>query len=336
MHKLTFELIGMAIVTTSALNYITPAKAQPTIDDYGVLSGIVENDLFGKTDKGYTSGIRASWVTSPSQTPAWAVNFTRSLPLFANWAVVRTEYAIQQSIFTPRDVTRLVPDPKDRPYAGALSASFGLIGEAGPVLDQIALSLGVVGPASFARQSQRLVHDLRGFESPRGWAYQLKNEPTIQLRYQRSWRAFAAYAFASDYGLDFTPHAGAVAGNVFTFANAGATLRIGKDLRQDFGPPRIGPAIPGTGYFEPTANFGWYFFASLEGRAVARNIFLDGNTFGDTPHVSKNRYVGDVQGGVVMTLNHVRVSYTHVWRSREFKGQPQGDRFGAISASVRW
>ncbi|MDB5569613.1 MAG: hypothetical protein JWN93_796, partial [Hyphomicrobiales bacterium] len=219
------------------------AKEQAGPEDVGNFSLIMENDLFARTDEGYTSGVRASWVTSPAQTPLWAVNLAKSLPLFADWGVVRTEYALQQSIFTPRDVKRAIPDPLDRPYAGWLNASFGLIGEAGPLLDQLSLSVGVIGPASLAQASQRLVHDIKGIDSPRGWDQQLRNEPTVQLRYQRSWRALAAYAFETDYGVDFTPHAGFALGNVYTFANAGATFRIGKDLRQDFGPPRVGPSV---------------------------------------------------------------------------------------------
>jgi lipid A 3-O-deacylase len=264
------------------------------------------------------------------------VNLARQIPLFAAWGVVRTEYAIQQTIFTPRNTDLVVPDARDRPYAGYLNASFGLIGETGPLLDQLSLSLGVVGPASLARESQKLVHDILGEGSPRGWDSQLRNEPTVQLRYQRSWRAIAAHAFNTDYGFDVTPHAGFALGNVYTFANAGLTLRIGKDLQQDYGPPRVGPSVPGSGFFEPRSTFGWYLFAGFEGRAVARNIFLDGSTFVDSPHVSKLPLVGDLQAGLAITFDRLRVSYTQVWRSKEFHGQLTPERFGAVSASIRW
>jgi lipid A 3-O-deacylase len=81
---------------------------------------------------------------------------------------------------------------------------------------------------------------------------------------------------------------------------------------------------------------GWYFFGGVEGRAVARNIFLDGNTFVDSPHVSKLPFVTDVQAGLAMTVDQIRVSYTHVWRSKEYDGQLRRDQFGAISVSYRW
>lgn len=309
-------------------------KARP--EAAGNFSLVIENDLVVRSDKDYTSGVRASWVTSPGNTPGWAADLARRIPLFANWGSVRAEYALQQVIFTPRQTTLAIPDPRDRPYAGWTNVSFGLIGETGSLLDQLTISLGVVGPASLARQSQKLIHDIYRQASPRGWAYQLRDEPTIQLRYQRSWRALAAYTFNSDYGADLTPHAGGAIGNVYAFANAGLTLRVGKDLQQDFGPPRVGPGVSGSAFFGPRKSFGWYLFAGFEARAVARNIFLDGNTFRDGPRVSKRPFVGDLQAGLAVTFDQVRLSYTHVWRTREFYDQPARDQFGALTASMRW
>ncbi len=320
----------------SGLPFVAFAQGSPEPEDRGTFSLVVENDLFARTDRSYTSGVRASWVTAPQATPAWAVQLARAIPLFADWGAIRTEYAVQQAIFTPQNTALVVPDPLDRPYAGWLNASFGLIGETGSLLDQLSLSIGVVGPASLARQSQKLVHDIRGIASPRGWDSQLRNEPTVQLLIQRSWRALAAYSFDGGYGLDLTPHVGAALGNVYTFANAGLTVRIGKDLRQDFGPPRVGPSVPGTGYFVPRADIGWYLFAGIEGRAVARNIFLDGNTFQDGPSVAKKPLVADLQAGTVLTYDAVRLSYTHVLRTKEFVTQRHPEQFGALTLSVRW
>ena len=329
-HPYIFAAIAFA--STNAAK----AQAPPETEKTGVFSLVIENDLIARTDRDYTSGVRASWVTSPQETPAWAAKFVRLLPLFASWGTVRTEYAIQQVIFTPRDTTLIIPDFRDRPYAGWTNVSFGLIGETGSLLDQLSLSIGVVGPASLARESQRLVHDILRESSPRGWAYQLRNEPTVQLTFQRSWRALAAYTFNADYGVDLTPHLGAAIGNVYTFANAGLTLRIGKDLQQDYGPPRVGPSVAGSGYFVPRSTLGWYLFAGFEGRAIARNIFLDGNAFEQGPRVSKKLLVGDLQAGLAITIDQFRLSYTNVWRTKEFYGQVRGDRFGALTASVRW
>ena len=67
-----------------------------------------------------------------------------------------------------------------------------------------------------------------------------------------------------------------------TYLEVGATLRIGNDLPNDYGAPRIRPSLPGSNFFLPRDNFGWYLFAGAGGRAVAYNIFLDGNTDGNS------------------------------------------------------
>ena len=157
------------------------------------------------------------------------------------------------------------------------------------------------------------------------------------LSYERTWRSLYVAA-PLGIGFDLSPYVGATVGNVLTQASAGATMRLGFDLPVDYGPPRIRPSIPGSDFFIPTSGFGWYFFASVEGRAVARNIFLDGNTFEDSPHVTKNPLVGDLQLGVAMTISGARLAYTHVFRTKEFEGQKGGDlsQYGALSLSLRF
>lgn len=77
-------------------------------------------------------------------------------------------------------------------------------------------------------------------------------------------------------------------------------------------------------------------FAGLEGRAVARNIFLDGNTFTDSHSVDKRVFVGGLQTGIAFTIKAVRLAYTHNFLSKEFKGQEGGDDFESISISWRY
>ena len=112
--------------------------------------------------------------------------------------------------------------------------------------------------------------------------------------------------------------------------------RLGRRLPHDYGPPRIQPSLPGSGFFVPQNGFGWYLFAGVEGRAVARNIFLDGNTFRDSRSVDKEPLVGDLQFGFALTWSDVRLGYTHVLRTREFKTQGKTSEFGAVSLSIQF
>ena len=122
-------------------------------------------------------------------------------------------------------------------------------------------------------------------------------------------------------------------GTPFTFVNAGLTLRAGRDLPHDYGPPRIQPALPGSGLFTPRSEWGWYLFAGLDTRLVGWNVFLDGNTWRDSPSVDRRALVVDAQIGGVLNLGRVRLTYTHVFRTPEFKQQVERDEFGAVSAS---
>ncbi|MCH2395727.1 MULTISPECIES: lipid A deacylase LpxR family protein [Oceanibaculum] len=321
------------VVAAGPVGSLSAVAADET--ETGTLSLVFENDLFYGTDRNYTNGVRASWLSGPDGTPDWALGAARWFPLFPEGGTVRTSYAIGQNMYTPDDIALRNPPRDDRPYAGWLYGSVGLIAETGRRLDQLELTLGVVGPASLAEQTQKIVHEITGSQEARGWDTQLKNEPGVVLTYQRSWRGFVSES-VSGFGFDATPHAGGALGNVFTYANAGLMLRLGQRLPLDYGPPRIQPSLPGSGFFVPQEGFGWYLFAGMEGRAVARNIFLDGNTFRDSRSVDKESLVGDLQFGIAVTWRNVRLSYTHVLRTREFEGQDEGDDFGVFSLSLRF
>ncbi len=323
------------LIASAAAHVASPDAGAAAEPERGTLSLVFENDLFYDEDRHYTNGVRAAWLSRPDTTPRWALRAARWFPLFPDGGSVRTGYALGQNMYTPTDITLEDPPDDDRPYAGWLYGSIGLIAETGRRLDQLELTLGIVGPASLAEHTQKLVHEITGSDEPRGWDTQLKNEPGIVLTYQRSWRGYVSESVAG-FAFDVTPHAGGAIGNVFTYANAGLTLRFGRRLPLDYGPPRIQPSLPGSGFFVPRDGFGWYLFAGVEGRAVARNIFLDGNTFRDSRSVDKEPLVGDLQFGIAFSWGDIRLSYTHVLRTREFEGQDGGDEFGAFSLSVRF
>ena len=311
-----------------------PARADDATTEHGTLSVLFENDIFYNTDRDYTNGVEFAWTSPPDENFDEAVRVARWLPFFSQTGTVRTDYALGQNIYTPSNLTLADPDPRDRPYAGFLYGALGLVDQTDTVLDQIQLQLGVVGPASLAEEAQKLVHRIIHDTIPQGWAYQLHNEPALVLVDERAWRAFES---GSVFGLSFDvdPHVGGAVGNVYDYLNAGAMGRIGFNLPDDYGPPRIEPSLPGSNFFEPTGAFGWYFFGGVDGRAIARNIFLDGNTWDPSRHVEKNPFVGDLQLGAAVSFDRFRLTYTHVFRTREFTTQAHSDQFGAINLSIR-
>jgi len=81
-------------------------------------------------------------------------------------------------------------------------------------------------------------------------------------------------------------------GHVYIYAATGVMFRFGTNLNSDLAPPNIPPGSPGLSFFRASQQNSGYFFAGIEGWAVARNIFLDGNTFRNSQRVDKKCWVG--------------------------------------------
>lgn len=298
-----------------------------------------ENDFFGGgTDRHFTHGTRIECLTRPLR---WISDGADKLPWFSSEKALadsdealkgRASFSVGQSIFTPEDTEAKALIPDDRPYAGWLYMGFGIVAnQGGRRYDKLELELGVVGPYSFAEEVQTYWHSLLGLQVPRGWDNQLDNEPGVALYYEQS-RRYDRRALL-DLTADIIPHFGGCIGNVYTYGAAGFTVRLGSNLEDDFGPPRIQPSLPGGAFFRSEKGFNGYVFAGLEGRVVLHNIFLDGNTFTDSHSVDKKPLVGDAQAGVVLQWNRFRISYTQIFRTKEFDGQDRGDLFGSLSLS---
>lgn len=311
-----------------------------------IVTAVVENDSIFKgdgrfNDGHYTHGMLLSSLWERSQDPLWLRNIGEVLPAYSKSSghrELRSEFALGQSMFTPANISSAEPDPNDRPYAGWLYLSLGVLGlgssNSDPfesIQDRVAFSLGIVGSSSRAGNVQTWWHQsVLNIPVARGWDTQLKNEPTLQVFAERSWRTEAAQHFG--ISTQWVPHAGIALGNVFDYVNLGGTVRIGYSLTKDFGVPRLQPSLPGSGYFERGQSA--YLYAGFDGRAVARNLFLDGNTFRDSPSVDKRIFVGDLQVGAVVVVWRLRFSLTQVWRSKEFKTQRRADSFTAASISA--
>ena len=305
-------------------------------DEKGTLSLTLENDVFFGADRNYTNGFRASWVTPADKIPFILRPISRAIPTFPQQGEKRVSYAFGQSMFTPSDITDYNLRPLDRPYAGWLYGTIGMVNDTGKQLDTLELTLGIVGPESLAHPTQHFVHQyITDSPEPRGWYHQLDTEPGLILSYERKWRSYYQFSLLG-HGVDFMPNLGASLGNVLTSAQAGATVRIGQHLPADYGPPRVRPSLSGSDYFMPTDGFGWYLFAGVQGRYVAHNIFLDGNTFTDSHSVEKENWVGDWQAGLAITYHTTRVTISQVHRTREYETQPQSDAFGSITVSTQF
>lgn len=308
-----------------------------------------ENDSFAShADRHYTQGLEILYV-SPSL-PQGALmdrvmdGLAEAAPLFADGGGRRYRLGLGQSIFTPEDIHSGVADPTDRPYAGWLYGDFALMQEnGGHSLSRLELQLGVVGPPSLAQVTQNDFHQFMRVGQAQGWSHQLQDEPGVMLSYDRAWRL--GWSGVGGWGVDAVPQAGVTLGNVMTYASAGGLLRLGRGLGVDYGPAQIRPALSGGGWMEASrladgdaweTPLGGYLFAGVQERAVAHNIFLDGNSFRDSPHVGRRVWVNDFSWGAsAYWSDRLRLDFTVTDRGREFVGQHDRDRFGVIRLSFR-
>jgi len=319
--------ITVGAFVTAALILIAPAKAaeaRPT------LSIIFENDLFYHTDRDYTNGMEASWSPPQMASEILPAAFGAALSDLIDLGSARASYSLGQMMFTPEHTALVTPAAGERPYAGFLYGALALTSSTGQ--NQLRVQLGVIGPASLAADSQKLIHNLRGFAFPLGWNTQLRDEPGLVITYQKSQDIESTVKNGT--GLDIKTHIGGALGNVFDYLNAGVVGRVGFHMPADDGPPRMAPASPGSYFYEPDGRFGAYLFAGAEARAVGRNIFLDGNSFQSSRRVDKELIVADLMLCGAITFEDFRLSFVHMFRSREYARQGAFEQFGTLNLSV--
>ena len=308
------------------------------------LTVISENDSpyykWNSSDRYYTNGLAVSFAHQPR----WAEDLAPYVPFAEQFGPARTAagYVAGQLIFTPDDITAEVPDPADRPYAGYL---FGGVywqrqstGDAVPTLDHIQLDLGVVGPSSFAEGAQRNIHNVFGGDEPNGWDAQLRDEPTAQLTVRKKWRLDVltpepdADGLAS-FGVQIIPDAGVTVGNVWRYAELGATARLGVNLPDDFGPARINNLASFTGAQKGDGRWSAYIFGRATGRAVEHDLTLEGNSYKDSASVDAEPLVGELQAGfeVAYQWQHsaFTLGYSQTFLTEQFEGQDGWHSFGA-------
>lgn len=325
--------LGVVIASCIFINSLVVRNVSAE-DSKGSLTLALENDLFGAgTDSHYTHGTEISYASDTYQ-PTWLLNVASLMPFYETSGDTRVVWSLGQQIYTPANIKIKAPQPNDRPYAGWLYTSVGLVTDkraASHYVDELELVVGLVGPNSGAESVQKTVHKWTDSDQPQGWDNQLDTEVTADLQYQREWMLPLV-----DNTVDIVPRVALTLGTARRDVGAGFSLRFGSGLDADFGPPLIRPAATGMKYFKSKQPFYWYLFAGAHGHYVEHNIFLDGNTDHDSPSVRKNSWVGEVQAGLVLGWENWRTTLTEIVRTREFEKQVDPDEYGALAVSYRF
>jgi hypothetical protein len=240
-----------------------------------------------------------------------------------NWGI-----KLAQQIYTPENKDDPNPQYGDRPYAGWLHSEFFKKTYKENYENYYEIGLGIVGPYSLAEEAQIEIHKLIGSHPPMGWKYQLNNEPTLQLAYYRTYSLFV-----NKY-IEFRPYAGANLGNALTDVELGNIIRVGYNLPKNFDPVIKAFKLENKSFLD---NIYAYGFLGGKAYGVARNIFLDGNTFSDNiVTVDKENVVGDGLIGLCIGIYNFEVTATHVERTDEFKTQIRPEKFDSLQIHYKF
>jgi hypothetical protein len=332
-----------------ALSLLTCATAAAGEDkeksSYKTFTLYWENDAFGGTDRDYSNGLKMTWSTSygianqEAILPEWGSKFANNLPFVNEPGASRAiSISLGQDMYTPEDYSRTELIIDDRPYAGYLYISTGFHDKTGNRKTTWEFQLGVVGPLSLAEENQNLSHKILGAKKFEGWKNQLHNEPAIKAIYETQWLSFSS-DHRQGLNYDLIPHLGFSAGNVSIYLNAGAELRFGLNLPANFGScPIRGGCATNSAFItddsrSPKGFRGWHLFAAFDGRTVFHDIFLDGNTFQESHSVDRELWIADLSFGVVFEYSQTLLTYSYIYRTKQFASQNNEQIFGSISVS---
>lgn len=320
--RLVFPLLLLATLAVSRL--AAAGAVETTLDN--------DTDFLvpgaSTTDRNYTQGSRIAWHGGEESLPIWADRLALRMAGGDAAAQRRVGIAVGQEIYTPDAISRTRPVSNDRPYAGWLYGSAFMVTSDATRERSLEMRAGLVGPHSYAQQAQEWWHRETGVRAPRGWSHQLADEPGVMLLAQQRWRPWGRQRH-----VDLVPHASVTLGNVATYAASGATLRLGLPLPDDFGPSATNaPHAMHVGARPPRVQA--FVFARAEGRAVAHNIVLDGNSSGSGPSVTRRPFVGEAQVGAGLKLGLLALRYAFSYTTHEFVERSDAHRYGSFSIGL--
>lgn len=287
----------------------------------------VDNDAFdfwmapwNRPDEEYTSGVHVDY--DGGDAPRWSREFLRGrLPCFVGAHSCRTSRSVLgQNIYTPSvgvDGGRAAPG--SRPNAGWLFVSQTARALNDDRATDLTLTTGVTGPPSLARYMQALAHRAAPtFNRPTDWSHQLAFEPGVIVRYAQQRRFVVGETRL--FGADVLPRAAVSIGNVSTAAEAGVDARLGWRL-------------PHPWLLEPR-RFSATLSAGASERAVARDLFLDGNTFARSDRVGHEPFVTSANAGVEIRYDAFLLGYRAQSDSRSYARGPKWHPWASLIGGV--
>jgi hypothetical protein len=280
----------------------------------------IENDLVSEEDSQYTGGTKID-VVYKINNPGGLYNLLFSddskTDLFRSFAVA-------SQVYTPADLTKSEPIYSDWSYAAWTYIEVGAHKSTDKKLNSLLLRVGMVGPDAEGKEVQSAIHKWTGSTKPEGWDNQLYNELGINITY--IYKERYEYTNKKNYGISFVPSFEADVGNISTQASLGMFMRTGYNISKDFGVSTM--SVGGeSGIPAYTAqklslkkSWSWSFNMAFTGSAVARDIFVEGNTFRKSivVHQRKN-FVAYVGAGFTIRYKSFNLDFMETYNTPKAK-----------------
>ena len=162
-----------------------------------------------------------------------------------------------------------------------------------------------------------------------GWKYQLRNEPTLNVAY------FKSYSHRFYPWLEYKSFAGVNAGNVLVDAELGNFIRAGYNLPRSFNPTIYSFSSENRRLKEQKVFA--YIFAGVVGQAIAYDHLLDGSLFqNEQVTVRHNNFVANGSVGASAGYGAFELTFTHVEVTEQFAGQARDNRYDSIKISYKF
>lgn len=299
-----------------------------------------DNDLFTGQDKGYTNGVRLSYLTDSAEQDSGASGaFARSVKHGLSWLPgignQGDEHALtlslRQLMVTPADITNPEPQLDDIPYAGHLSLSGTLWRWNADSITGYGAHIGIVGPDSGAESVQEWVHKVTGSERPAGWDNQLGTDIVggVQLAHGQK---LGHWGQPGQIEQRVALVGSALLSSFRTTATTGLIWHLGRNLPMNFVPDYAGAsstiALPGS--FNDSGS-GWSVFVGLGVDYVAYS-YLEDNS--DPYRFKESPVLGQI--GLGATWQWDRLQAAMIFRATTGEEQRNKDNFSFGTLSLSW
>lgn len=324
--------LGSMLLGVGLAAFITPASA-----DTDWVSLIWHNDLFvGEDGGGYTNGGYISWYdisdTKPDGfQPPWLVR------PFLGWLIDDngddfevSGHTIGQSMVTPKDISKAVPERNDAPYAGLLFWRSAYISVNDRRADSVSVTVGIVGPSSGAEEAQKFIHRVTGSTKPQGWDYQIKDEPVGQIERASVWR-LGPEVTSEAPSTDLLVVGGIALGNLESAAGGALIARYGTKLDRSFSTAN---QLVGRVSNPMAVNGGWNVYLGVGANYVYNQIFISGSGIRSGPSTDLRRDQYALFGGLSYSWRRVSLTASLVANSEMDTLAGARQRFGSMS--VAW